>query len=344
MTTLNKLLHQIHAIKSKTEMQSELSRFKTEIRNIVESGGLDEEDYFINHTGRELFRKLDSFGMQSEIKDSVDSGFRPIRKTKLSNLNLNIKCHLDASVAASITESSGKVSMWRDVSGNNFHASTSTANKMPTTNSVTCNGLNVINFDGTDNCLTFSSVNAVSLGYTTLFTVYKSDTSNKDYIIGTANVAPNKSRFYLRSDSSIIGSFDGQSDKVNFKNQNDTGKRISTQETVLGTTKGKLGTFLYRDGVFQNSKPDVVYVHEISSTQSNNEDMKKLLLGCREDKPNNKHEGFIAELIFINNQGAQLPQEIRQGLEGYLAHKWGLTSKLESGHPYKNYLYKFFDF
>ena len=81
MTDLNKLLHQIHTVKNKAEMQSSLLQFKTKIRDIVISGGFEEENYFINHTGRELFRKLDGFGMQSEIKDSVDSGFRPTRKT-----------------------------------------------------------------------------------------------------------------------------------------------------------------------------------------------------------------------------------------------------------------------
>ena len=336
---LNNLIHSA----TKEELQTNLSTWKSQINTILLAGTEADEHYFINHTGRELFRKLYNFDLASEIKDEYDSGFRPQRKSKLNALDITIRAHLDATVSNSISESSGSVSEWRDIGGNNFHASTSTASHMPTTNSRTLNGLNVIDFDGADNCLTFSSTDAISFGYTTAFIVYKSDVANKDYILGSENKAPSKSRFYLRSDSSIIGSFDGlQNDKINFLSKSDTNERISMQETVLGTTGGNLGTFLYRDGVFQNSEPDRAYVHEISSTQPNNEDMLKLQLGCREGNVN-KHEGYIAEVLFFNNEGEQLAQETRENIEAYLAHKWGLTSKLDNAHPYKNSLYKTFN-
>jgi len=336
---LNKLIHSA----TKEELQTNLSTWKSQINTILLAGTEADEHYFINHTGRELFRKLYNFDLELEIKDEYDSGFRPQRKSKLNALDITIRAHLDATVSNSISESSGSVSEWRDISGNNFHASTSTANQMPSTNSRTLNGLNVIDFDGVDNFLTFSSKDVISFGYTTVFIVYKSDAANKDYILGSGNENPNKSRFYLRSDSSIIGSFDSaQNDKINFLSQNDTDERISMQETVLGTTKRNLGTFLYRDGVFQGSKPDVAYVHEITSTQPNNEDMLKLQLGSREGNVNN-HEGYIAEVLFLNNEGEQLTQETRENIEAYLAYKWGLVSKLDIAHPYKNSLYKTFN-
>lgn len=45
-------------------------------------------------------------------------------------------------------------------------------------------------------------------------------------------------------------------------------------------------------------------------------------------------EGQIAEIIILN---AQPTIGERQQIEGYLAHKWGLTSVLSSTHPFKNY-------
>ena len=339
---LVELNNRIHSA-TKSELQSNLSTWKSDINTILLTGTERDEHYFINHTGRELFRKLYNFDLAAEIKDEYDSGFRPQRKSKLNALDITIRAHFDATASNSISESSGRVSEWRDISGNDFHASTSIANHMPTTNSRTLNGLNVIDFDGSNNCLTLSSTNAVSLGYTTAFIVYKSDAANKDYIIGSENSGGSRSRFYLRSDSSIIGSWSGQSDKIDFISKNDTSERISMQETVLGTTGGNLGTFLYRDGVFQDSKPDRAYVHEISSTEPNNEDMIKLQIGCREDKPSNKHEGYIAEVLFLNNSGQQITQETRENIEAYLAYKWGLTSKLDNAHPYKNSLYKTFN-
>jgi ribosomal protein S17E len=44
-------------------------------------------------------------------------------------------------------------------------------------------------------------------------------------------------------------------------------------------------------------------------------------------------EGDISEVIIL----PYVPSEsVRQRIEGYLAHKWGFTSKLPMDHPYKN--------
>jgi hypothetical protein len=42
--------------------------------------------------------------------------------------------------------------------------------------------------------------------------------------------------------------------------------------------------------------------------------------------------GQLAEAILIPGF---LFDDVRQKTEGYLAHKWGLTASLPSGHPYK---------
>jgi hypothetical protein len=43
--------------------------------------------------------------------------------------------------------------------------------------------------------------------------------------------------------------------------------------------------------------------------------------------------GYIAEFIV---SATQLSTNTRQRIEGYLAHKWGLTANLPAGHPYKS--------
>lgn len=43
--------------------------------------------------------------------------------------------------------------------------------------------------------------------------------------------------------------------------------------------------------------------------------------------------GWIAEAIFTT---AKQSDADRQKVEGYLAHKWGLTGNLDAGHPYKS--------
>lgn len=62
----------------------------------------------------------------------------------------NLWAWFDASNAASITESSGAVSQWNDLSGNGRHVTQSTGGNKPTTNSRSINGLNVLDFDGGD--------------------------------------------------------------------------------------------------------------------------------------------------------------------------------------------------
>lgn len=44
------------------------------------------------------------------------------------------------------------------------------------------------------------------------------------------------------------------------------------------------------------------------------------------------YSGTVAEILFFD---AVLTTSNRQKVEGYLAHKWGLTSALDAGHPYK---------
>ena len=43
-------------------------------------------------------------------------------------------------------------------------------------------------------------------------------------------------------------------------------------------------------------------------------------------------DGFIGEIIIINS----VEDSDRQKIEGYLAHKWGLTANLPADHPYKS--------
>lgn len=64
----------------------------------------------------------------------------------------------DASNAWSITEAGGAVSQWNDLSGNGHHLTHATGGEQPTTNSMTQNGLNVLDFDGNDRLSRTTSV------------------------------------------------------------------------------------------------------------------------------------------------------------------------------------------
>ena len=78
--TLQQLNNKIHSIPTPAELSTELGSIETDIKTILLTGGDAEENYYKNHTGRELFRKLNNFGMTTELSDigdPYDSGFRP---------------------------------------------------------------------------------------------------------------------------------------------------------------------------------------------------------------------------------------------------------------------------
>ncbi len=80
--TLQELNNQIHAVRDQSEMASKLTSFKNNIKTSLVAG--ESESYYMNHTGRELYRKLSHFGMESEITtigDDHDDGFRPVTVT-----------------------------------------------------------------------------------------------------------------------------------------------------------------------------------------------------------------------------------------------------------------------
>jgi hypothetical protein len=56
-------------------------------------------------------------------------------------------------------------------------------------------------------------------------------------------------------------------------------------------------------------------------------------IGCRFSETFLPFDGDIAEVVIFTNDGTSQTREI---VEGYLAHKWGLTSNLPSSHTYKS--------
>ncbi len=77
--TLQQLNNQIHTIRNQSEMASKLDNLKSHIKSAL--NGSESESYYKNHTGRELYRKLSNFEMESEITtigDDHDAGFRPL--------------------------------------------------------------------------------------------------------------------------------------------------------------------------------------------------------------------------------------------------------------------------
>jgi hypothetical protein len=88
-------------------------------------------------------------GMNGRLLRPLATGFTPRNISGLA-------AWWDASDAASITTVSGAVSQWSDKSGNNVHATQTTANNRPSNSTQTLNGRAVMTFDGSNDIMSFT--------------------------------------------------------------------------------------------------------------------------------------------------------------------------------------------
>lgn len=92
-----------------------------------------------------------------------------------SPLDLSPALWLDAADATTITEVAGAVSQWNDKSGNSNNFTQATGVSQPITGTRTQNGLNVLDFDGTNDFLTGGNILNVGTGGVTMVGVAKLD-------------------------------------------------------------------------------------------------------------------------------------------------------------------------
>jgi hypothetical protein len=223
----------------------------------------------------------------------------------------------DAADASTITASSGAVSQWSDKSGNGKHLAQNTAANRPTTGSRTLNGLNVIDFDGTSDQLT-NSVFSVNTLNVSIFSVQQHDVTNVQYMTAwaIARATPAEGQLLHASSGSYFS----------------LGNRLPENNAVFyqENTKVECLSYVKTGDMSQQAWTNGVVIGQ-NNTAVTTYDTQNLALGSRFSA--NYLNGMISEFIVI--PGAVSTSD-RQKLEGYLAHKWGLTNSLPAGHPYKS--------
>jgi hypothetical protein len=253
---------------------------------------------------------------------------------------------LDAADADTIAESSGAVSQWNDKSGGATNFTQGTAGARPATGSATLNGRNVLTFDGGDTLLAGDALDSVWTGAAFhLFCVAKNDnvTSSNGVILSkNATATDNQRSFaysirisklqlstYYTPDLDNFSIVDGSTSILNSawtigaaaytstgSGSADTTSRV--QMTVDGADQTEVvATFAGNLGTIQNVTAQLA----VGSTAGTLGIANALSL-----------TGAIGEIIVTASVLSTLN---RQRIEGYLAHKWGLTANLPSDHPYK---------
>jgi hypothetical protein len=232
---------------------------------------------------------------------------------------------LDAADASTITTVSGAVSQWNDKSGNARHATQGTAGNRPIYTSSALNFKNVITFDGSDDRLLTSAVSLHS-GLYSVFTVAKTLTSNTVAIVCSQDRSTDNSTRngqYIRTNNTTPES-------VAFNNSGSVFVATATSTVTAWNSYGAI-----RDLSLMTSYANGTAGTSVAITGTASSSANPFTVGSREtnaDTFSNPWNGDIAEIIFIGSVVTTLD---RQRIEGYLAHKWGLTANLPANHPYK---------
>ena len=230
----------------------------------------------------------------------------------------DLKLWLDAADTSTITHSSNAVSQWNDKSGNNFHH---TNFGSPTTNTQQVNGKNVIAFDGND----VLKITNTSLG---------------DLINGTNNDMAVFAVFLNSQDNSMafrLSQTSGNNSSFQLGSQYNENQMRTIFYNSAGQVDGVDGnielinqTFILQGGYDGSLVKQFVNGTEFTGGLGN--DGIGTITGASVSKIGEGLNGHIAEIIALDNW---TPSATRQKIEGYLAHKWGLSGYLPSNHPYK---------
>lgn len=212
-----------------------------------------------------------------------------------SPLSLSPILWLDASDAATITSSGGLVSQWSDKSTGAKHA-TATGTARPTTGATTQNGLNVLDFEGTNNIM--SSAVTASQPWTA-FVVAKSNATPLEY---RAAFAGTSVRMYAL-------------DKDNAYKRYVFAGLIFYGATISYTSWSVVAVKI-------NTTSSVIYLNGASDGTGNSGSgsLADCRIGGVPENSQNRWKGSIAEIILY---GSAMSDTDRQAVEAYLKAKWG---------------------
>jgi len=218
---------------------------------------------------------------------------------------------LDASDASTITLNGSDVSQWNDKSGNSRHASQSTAANQPVYATAAQNGLNAVN-PGNEEWLELSSALSVS-GSVFVAHKYTSSVVSRRVILGDS---PSLTRYYH---------WHGGYDSSEMFAPNLAAALIGSASLRLNGASIAVSSLSRQTSA------------SIFAAQSLNSGTPYFLssFGC-DGSIVPSERVFIGQYYEIIITPSALSLADTETVEGYLAHKWGTTASLPSGHPYKS--------
>jgi hypothetical protein len=228
-----------------------------------------------------------------------------------SNLGSSLALWLDANDASTITLNGSTVSQWNDKSGNNRNFTQGSATNQPTYNATGLNNKPALILDIDD----IMSGNVPIDDPMSVYSVAQLTDLSGTYrrIISSRQI---QTGMFFGVNAGGFATFFGSGLTWNDINANSPNFSPSNPSILGVVNAGSIAT-PYTNGVAQNTK-----LGSMAGTVS-------MDIGVFSSQP---WVGPISEIVLTSTA---LSTTDRQKLEGYLAHKWGLTANLPGDHPYK---------
>lgn len=222
----------------------------------------------------------------------------------------------DASDSNTITEVGGAVSQWDDKSGNNVHLIQADGARQPITGAVSKNDLNVLDF----------TLDGMSTGS---FDIHNGNGSFMIFCVSNMISITNNARLIDLNGTPAVGytiknaTSTLRSDRVN-------GATHAVLDVPYDLGEWRLWGFTWDSGNVHKYYKEGNEVANGGYTLDLGQSQQMFISQSSTNIYSN--ETLCAEIIIVDN----VDTTTRQLIEGYLAHKWGLTVTLPSDHPYKS--------
>lgn len=232
---------------------------------------------------------------------------------------------LDASDSSTITLNGSNVSQWDDKSGNARHFSQPTSNNQPTYGTNIQNGLNAVQFNNSTKRVYLENTTFQYSGNTMhMFSVHINNKGGGATIYGRLfSFAASGQQDYNNTNGILLtyGTSSGISLYRNSATVCSTSAINNTWALVDAQRNGTSGKISLNGNSYSTG-----------STSSANQNIQRSRIGNDFNAIDSGMNGYIAENILLT----YIPtSDVETKLQGYLAHKWGLTANLPAGHPYK---------
>lgn len=227
---------------------------------------------------------------------------------------------LDAADASTITESGGAVSQWDDKSGNDYHVSQATAANKPAVSTDAGNAS--ILFDGTSDYLRHDVSGTITYPSSIFIVCRNTDTANAGHVF-SVNDSSQSDRYLTLTQRDLSGQLIFYSSRVG-----SPAPAISAASSFNTEIIGAVSNVSNDHELFSNGTSVGTDTNTWPTPSYNNITVGRL----RYQSSAQYFIGHVHEIIWIRQS---LNLATRQRIEGYLAHKWGLTANLPAGHPYK---------